>query len=153
MQKGQYIRLLIAIAANPTTVVAAAKQMALHGSAQTENSTTKDTTGSYEENEVVGLSYDISGSGLILSDNDALLSGAISLNEFEEWLKDQLLYWKICVMEGDNNRTVVSTICSGTGKLTNLQMAGQNRQAATYNYTITGYDTLEPGEMPTNSDI
>ena len=145
MQKGQYIRLLVSIAANPSTVVAAAKQMALHGSAQTENSTTKDTTGTDLEYEVTGQSYDITGSGLVLSPDDTLLTGAVGLNDFENWIKDQLLNWKICVMEGTNNRTVVETIASGQGKLTNLQIQAQNKQNATYNYTINGYGPIVPG--------
>ncbi|MBQ2209029.1 MAG: hypothetical protein II404_03585 [Prevotella sp.] len=145
MKKGQYIRLLVSVAANPSTVVAAAKQMALHGSAQTEDSTTKDTTGTDLEYEVTGQSYDITGSGLVLTPNDTLLTGAVGLNDFENWIKDQLLNWKICVMEGTNNRTVVETIASGQGKLTNLQIQAQNKQNATYNYTINGYGPIVPG--------
>ena len=145
MQKGQFIRLLVSTAANPSTVVAAAKQLALHGSAQTEDSTTKDTTGTDLEYEVTGQSYDITGSGLVLTPNDTLLTGAVGLNDFENWIKDQLLNWKICVMEGTNNRTVVETIASGQGKLTNLQISAQNKQNTTYNYTINGYGAIVPG--------
>ena len=152
MQKGQYIRLLVSTAANPSTVVAAAKQMALHGSAQTEDSSTKDTTGTDLEYEVTGQSYDITGSGLVLTPNDTLLTGAVGLNDFENWIKDQLLNWKICVMEGTNNRTVVETIASGQGKLTNLQIQAQNKQYATYNYTINGYGAIVPGTDAVSGD-
>lgn len=145
MQKGQYIRLLVSVSTNPSTVVAAAKQMALHGSAQTEDSTTKDTTGTDLEYEVTGQSYDITGSGLVLSPDDTLLTGAVGLNDFENWIKDQLLNWRICVMEGTNNRTVVEEIAHGQGKLTNLQIQAQNKQNATYNYTINGYGPIVPG--------
>ena len=152
MQKGQYIRLLVSVAANPSTVVAAAKQMALHGSAQTEDSSNKDTTGTDLEYEVTGQSYDITGSGLVLTPNDTLLTGAVGLNDFENWIKDQLLNWKICVMEGTNNRTVVETIASGQGKLTNLQIQAQNKQYATYNYTINGYGAIVPGSDAVSGD-
>ena len=152
MQKGQYIRLLLSVAANPSTVVAAAKQMALHGSAQTEDSSTKDTTGNALEYEVTGQSYDITGSGLVLTPNDTLLTGAVGLNDFESWLQDQVLNWKICVMEGTNNRTVVETIASGQGKLTNLQIQAQNKQNATYNYTINGYGAIVPGSDAVSGD-
>ena len=145
MQKGQYIRLLVSVAANPSTVVAAAKQMALHGSAQTEDSTTKDTTGTDLEYEVTGQSYDITGSGLVLTPNDTLLTGAVGLNDFENWIKDQLLNWKICVMEGTNNRTVVEEIAHGECKCTNLQIQAQNKQNAQYNYTLNGYGPIVPG--------
>ena len=145
MQKGQYIRLLIATTANPTAVIAAAKQMSLHGSAKTEDSSTKDTTGDALEYEITGMSYDITGSGLVLTDNDSLLSGAKSLNDLEGWVKDQELYWRICVMEGTNNRTVVEEIAHGQGKLTNLQISAPNKQNATYNYTLNGYGAIVPG--------
>lgn len=145
MKKGQYIRLLIATTANPATVVAAAKQLQLHGSAQTEESSTKDTTGDAQEFDITGQSYDITGSGLMLTDNDTLLDDAKSLNDFEGWVKDQQLYWRICVMEGTNNRTVVEEIASGIGKLTSLQMQGQSKQNAQYNYTLTGYGAIAVG--------
>ena len=146
MQKGQYIRLLLSTTANPEDVIAAAKQMALHGSAQTEDSSTKDTTGDALEYEVTGESYDITGSGLVLTPNDTLLANAVGLNDFETWVKDQLLYWRICVMEGTNNRTVVEEIAHGQGKLTNLQIQAQNKQNTTYNYTINGYGAISVGE-------
>ena len=142
MQKGQYIRLLISTAANPSTVVAAAKQMALHLSASTEDSSTKDTTGDSLEHEVTGQSYDITGSGLILTPNDTLLTGGVGLNDFENWVTDQLLNWKICVMEGTNNRTVVEEICHGQCKCTNLSIQAQNQQVTTYNYTLNGYGAI-----------
>ena len=145
MKKGQYIRLLLATTANPTTVIAAAKQMALHGSAQTEDSSTKDTTGDALEFEVTGQSYDITGGGLVLTPNDTLLSNAVGLNNFESWLQDQILYWRICVMEGTNNRTVVEEIAHGQGKLTNLQIQAQVKQNTTYSYTINGYGAIVPG--------
>lgn len=145
MQKGQYTRLLLSTTANPSTVIAAAKQMALHGSAQTEDSSTKDTTGDALEFEVTGQSYDITGSGLVLTPNDTLLTGGLGLNDFEGWVKDQLLYWRICVMEGTNNRTIVEEIAHGQGKLTNLQISAPSKQNVTYNYTLNGYGAIVPG--------
>ena len=142
MQKGQYIRLLISTASNPSTVVAAAKQMSLHLSASTEDSSSKDTTGDSLEHEITGQSYDITGSGLVLTPNDTLLTGGVGLNDFENWVTDQLLNWKICVMEGTNNRTVSEEICHGQCKCTNLQIQAQNQQVTTYNYTLTGYGAI-----------
>ena len=150
MKRGQYIRLLLSTTANPSTVIAAAKQMSLHLSAQTEESSTKDTTGDAQEFEVVGQSYEITGSGLVLTDNDALLTGGLGLNSFEDWVANQeyvdtALYWKICIMEGDNQREVVSTIASGQCKITNLQISAQNKSNATYNFTLAGFGAIVPG--------
>lgn len=153
LKRGQYIRLLVSTAANPSLVVAAAKQMSLHGSAQTEEDSTKDATGDALEYSVVGQSYDITGSGLVLTPNDALLSGAVGLNDFEEWVKDQELYWRICVMEGEHNRTIVEEIAHGIAKCTNLQAQAQTKQNVQYNYTLTGFGKLVPGAEPSSSDI
>lgn len=151
MQKGQYYRLLLSSTANPTKVIAAAKEMQLHLSAQTEESSTKDTTGDALEYEVTGQSYDITGSALILTPTDTLATSANALNDMETYALgangagDTLLYWKICVMEGTNNRTVDEVLFSGTAKLTQLQMNGQNKQNATFSYTLTGYDAITVG--------
>ena len=152
MKRGQYYRLLLATSANQTKVIAAAKTMSLHGSAQTEESSTKDTTGDALEYEVTGQSYDISGSALMLVPSDSLNTGANSLNDLETLVGNTTLYWRICLMEGTNNRTVVEEICSGQGKLTQLQAQGQNKQNAQYNYTITGYGAIAIGTAPASSD-
>ena len=147
MKKGQYIRLLLSTSANPSTVIAAAKTMALHGSATTEESSTKDTTGDDLEYEVTGLSYDISGSGLVLSTDDTLNTGAQSANDVLNMLGDTPLYWRICLMEGTNNRTIVSTIASGQAKLTQWSAQAQNKQNVTFNYQLTGFGALVPGTV------
>lgn len=142
MRKGQYIRLLLATTADPTTVIAAAKEMQLHLSASTENSTTKDSTGDWEEYEVTAQTYDISGSALILTPSDALNTSAVSLNDMITNLSDTTLYWRICLMEGTNNRSIDEEICSGTAKLTSLEMSGQVGQTAQYSYTLSGSGTI-----------
>ena len=154
MNRGQYFRLFLGTTANPTTPIAAAKQMALHGSAQTEESSTKDTTGDALEYEVTGLSYEITGGALAITVNDTLMTGANGIANIESWIKDQLLYWRICLCEGTKNRTIVEEICSGTGKLTSLQIQAPNRQKTTYNYTLTGYGPINfSGYTPSSSDI
>ena len=60
-------------------------------------------------------------------------------------LSDTPLYWRICIMEGENNRTIVSTICSGQAKLTQWSLQGQNKQVATFSYTLTGFGPIVPG--------
>jgi hypothetical protein len=152
MKKGQYYRLLLSTTSNPTKVIAAAKDMSLHLSASTEESSTKDTTGDALEYEITAQSYDISGSALILTDDDALGgSTAVTLNDFLGFLGDNLLYWKICLMNGDNQRTIASTVFSGTAKLTSLQASGQAKQNATYSYTLTGYDAVATGTVQSSS--
>lgn len=147
MQKGQYIRLLLSTTANPSKVIAAAKEMSLHLSAQTENSSTKDTTGDWLEYEVTQQSYDISFNALVLSPDDSLGGNtANTLNDMLNGVSDNVLYWKICVMSGANNRTVATEICSGTAKLTQLQISAQNKQNATYSGTLSSNDAISVPE-------
>ena len=94
------------------------------------------------EYEIVGQSYDITGSALILTPSDALNTGANSLNNMIGYVGDTLLYWKICLMEGDNQRTVDEPILSGTAKLTQLTPSGTVKQNATYQYTLNGYGAV-----------
>jgi hypothetical protein len=140
MKRGQYYRLLLATTANPTTVIAAAKDAQIHFGTQVEESSTKDTTGDALEYEIVGQSYDISGSALVLTPADSLNTGAVSLNDMETNVGDTKLYWRICLMSGDNQRTVEEELLSGTAKLTQLTANAQVKQTATYQYTLTGYD-------------
>ena len=153
MKRGQYNRLLLAPVNYPQEVVAAAKQLTLHGTAQTEESSTKDTTGDDLEFEVTSLGYEITGSALVLTEGDNLLSGSVSFREFVDLLKNQLLNWKICVMEGDHNRTIVEEIAHGQAKLTNLQAQAPNKQNTTYNYTLAGYGPIVPGTSSVNSNV
>lgn len=137
MQKGQYIRLVLAPTATPTKVVAAAKQMALHGSASTEEDTTKDTVDDFTEYDVTELSYEITGNALILSDDDTLLTGANALNDFISRFGSEF-FWRIVTAGGSNNRTIGEEICNGKATLTNLQLQGQVGQKAQYSYSLKG---------------
>lgn len=143
MKRGQYIRLFLSTSANPTKVVAAAKEMSLHLSAQTEDSSTKDTTGDWLEYEVTGQSYDITFNALVLTPNDDLGGNtANTLNDMLTNLKDDVLYWKIATVSGTNNRTASQTLFSGTAKLTQLQVNAQNKQNATYSGTLNGFGAI-----------
>ena len=154
MKRGQYIRLLLApVNYDTEVVVAAAKQMSLHGTAQTEESSTKDTTGDDLEFEVTSLGYEITGSALVITEDDSLNKDALPFFEFVRSLKNQLFNWKICVMEGDNNRTIVEEIAHGQAKLTNLQAQAPNKQNTTYNYTLAGYGPLVPGTSTANTNV
>ena len=66
MDKGQHLRLFINETVSSTTTsypIAMATSLSLHGSAQTENSTTKDTTDAqgavWDDFEITGRSADI----------------------------------------------------------------------------------------------
>ena len=144
MDKGQHLRLVF-VESNTNKVIALATEMTLHLSAQTEDSTTKDTTdtnGDWNEYDVTQRSGDIQFGALIGVGTDA---GGKSFADMINQVSDAIVNWKVVMTSGANNRVVGKTVCSGQGKLTNLQASAQNRQKATYSGTINIYGPVTVG--------
>jgi len=144
MDKGQHLRLVF-VESNTNKVIALATEMTLHLSAQTEDSTTKDTTdtnGDWNEYDVTQRSGDISFGALIGVGTDA---GGKSFADMINQVSDAVVNWKVMMVSGANNRVVGKTVCSGQGKLTNVQASAQNRQKATYSGTLNIYGPVTVG--------
>ena len=145
--KGQFVRLFLSSdnTAAPSTVIGAAKTLSLHVSLQMQSATTKDTTGDFDAQEPVGLSYDIT-SGALVRSGETITSavGAKGLADLETiYEAGTPVKWKIANTSGDNNRTASSTIVSGSALLTQLTLNGPNRQNADYQATLNGYGEYE----------
>jgi hypothetical protein len=67
------------------------------------------------------------------------------VNDFIEMVNDSVVDWKIVFASGSKNRTAGKTLCSGQGKVTNVQMSGQNRQKATFSGTINIFGAVTVG--------
>lgn len=144
MDKGQHLRLVV-VESNTNKVIALSTEMTLHLSAQTEDSTTKDTTdtnGSWNEYDVTQRSGDIQFGALIGVGTDA---GAKTFADMINQVSDTLIDWKVVMVSGANNRVVGKEVCHGKGKLTNLQASAQNRQKATYSGTLNIYGAVSVG--------
>ena len=147
MDKGQHLRLVIIEGSGTTTdkVVALSTDLTLHFSATTEDSTTKDssdTNGNWNEYDVTQRSGDISFNALVGVGTDA---AGESFADFLDKVSDTLINWKVCLASGDNNRTLGKTVCSGQGKMVNVQASAQNRQKATYSGSINMYGPVTVG--------
>lgn len=135
---------------NPTTnFVAMSTDLTFHLSATTEDSTTKDstdTTGQWTSYDVTARSGDIQFSALVavLTGDTADLNGKY-LADFIDQVSDTIVDWKLVMVSGSMNRNVGKTVCSGKGKLTNLQISAQNRQKATYSGTLNMYGPVTVG--------
>jgi hypothetical protein len=126
-------------------VIALSTEMTLHLSAQTEDSTTKDTTdtnGDWNEYDVTQRSGDIQFGALIGVGTDA---GGKSFADMINQVSDTIVNWKVVMTSGANNRVVGKEVCHGQGKLTNLQASAQNRQNATYSGTLNIYGPVAVG--------
>mgnify|MGYP002508311155 FL=1 len=144
MDKGQHLRLVF-VESNTNKVIALSTEMTLHLSAQTEDSTTKDTTdtnGDWNEYEVTQRSGDISFGALIGVGTDA---GGKSFADMINQVSDAVVNWRVVMVSGANNRVVSKEVCHGKGKLTNLQASAQNRQKATYSGTLNIYGPVTVG--------
>ena len=148
MDKGQHLRLVFPEGTGSVTnfFVALATELTVHFSAQTEDSTTKDTTdgsnGDWNEYDVTQRSGDIQFGALVGTGTDS------TGKSFADWIdavKDEVIPWKLVIVNSTNNRTIVKTVCSGDGKLSNLQANAQNRQKATYSGTLTIYGAVTVG--------
>ena len=146
MDKGQHLRLVFMEGATPSAkVIALATEMTFHLSAQTEDSSTKDTTdtnGAWNEYDVTARSGDIQFNALVGVGTDA---GGKSFADLIDQVSDSLINWKVVMVSGAENRVVGKEVCHGQGKLTNLQASAQNRQKATYSGTLNIYGTVVVG--------
>lgn len=138
MDKGQHLRLLI-VDGQTKKVIALATGLTFHLSATTEDSTTKDTTdtnGAWNEYEVTQRNGDIQIDALIGAGTD---SSAKTLNDIINGISNTLVNWELAIVGGANNRVVSTSICSGQGKIVSANPSGQNRQKATYSFTMNIY--------------
>lgn len=122
--------------------MAAAVDMKIHISVETQNSSTKDDTGDWDTVEPVGISFDITSDALVINDENPNQESNLAM--FEENLNDTPLDFFICETDGTQNRSQVSggQICSGQVKLTSLNVTAANRQNSTVTATFTGYGEL-----------
>ena len=134
-------------------VVALAKDLTIHFSAQTENSTTKDTSDGdgvvWDEFDVTQRSGDIQFGALVGVGTDAAGSGTVGGLSFADWIAkfgDTPINWKVVFVSGANNRVIGKELCHGQGKLTNLSANPQTGQATvTYNGTLNMYGAVTVG--------
>ena len=147
--KGQFVRLFLSSdnTNTPTEVIAAAKQLQLHVSLQMEDATTKDTEGTFQVQEPVGLSYDIRSTAL-LGGNDTITSSVNSqmFQDIEDiYEAGTPVKWQIANVSGANNRTKGSVICSGSALIQTLTLNAPNKQSATYTTQLAGYGAYTVG--------
>ena len=147
--KGQYVRLFLGSdnTNTPTKVIAAARQLSFHCSVALEQATTKDTTGDWQVQAPTGISYDISTSAL-MKGGDTITSsvdGQALSDLMDIYEASSPVKFQIANVSGDNNRTKGAVIVSGSVVITSLSLQAANRQTATYDASLAGYDQFTVG--------
>ena len=136
--KGQNLRVMVG-----GKCVAMATSCTIHVAAQTEDSSTKDDTGDWAENEVVGLSWDASTNSLVtLTDNGT--NGELPVDLLSLIINKTKVQLTFDTTAGTNNRTGQNSAIKKTGYayLTDYSLTAPNRQNSTLTCQFSGTGAL-----------
>ena len=140
MKKGQNFRVFI-----DDKCVAASKTCSFEETAELEDISTKDSTGSAKQNSIKGKSWNGSADALVLN-----LGDSVALN-FENLItkiiKGTLVSVKFTETEGDQNRTIVSAdkneiTVSGKALINDLTIKSTVNEEITVAIKFMGYGPL-----------
>lgn len=138
--KGQNFRMMMATGSSDTPqCIAVATSCQLHIAANLEDSSTKDDTGAWANQEVVGKSWDASVDALVSVETDATgknFDDIMSLVGTEVTIQ-------FSVTNGDKNRTVKDALAIGKAILNDLSITAANKQNSTYTAQFTGVGELD----------
>lgn len=136
--KGQNLRVMVG-----GKCIAMATSCQFHVAAQTADSSTKDDTGDWAVNEIVGLSWDASTDALItLEDNGT--NGELVVDLFTAMIQKTLLTLSFDVTNGTNNRTGTNSTIkkTGTAYISDISVTAANRQNSTVTVQFVGTGAL-----------
>ena len=135
-EKGQNLRLSIG-----GKYIAGAQSCTFHIAQKTEDVSTKDSTGDFDENEVVGLSWDASSDCLVETDDAA--TGGLTL--FDLSMSKEPVDVSFDSTSGDKNRTTGKVYYSGKALVNDVTATPQNKQNATVSAKFLGTGALTKG--------
>jgi len=123
--------------------IAMATSCTFHISAQLEDSSTKDSTGDWQEQEVTGLSWDAQCDALVtLTDNGT--NGEMVTDLMSLMIAKTLVTLTFDQTGGTNNRTGQNAAIKRTGSafISDIQITAQNRQNSTHTVQFQGTGAL-----------
>lgn len=136
--KGQNLRILVG-----GKCVAMATSCTFHVSAQLEDSSTKDSVGDWQEQEVTGLSWDAQTDSLVtLEDNGT--NGELPQDLLGLIINKTKVTLTFDQTAGANNRVGQNSAIKRTGEayVTDVTITAQNRQNSTFSAKLTGTGPL-----------
>lgn len=122
--------------------VALATSCTLHVSLNLEDSSTKDSTNDFQEQEVTGKSWDGSADALYAVDTDT--TGLNGEDALDTVLAGQLVTIEYDRTEGTKNREKIASSNTYTGQayVNDISITAGNRQNTTYTIQFTGNGEL-----------
>ena len=136
--KGQNLRILVG-----GKCLALATSCTFHVSAQLEDSSTKDSVGDWQEQEVTGLSWDAQTDSLVtLEDNGT--NGELPQDLLGLIINKTKVTITFDQTAGANNRVGQNSAIKRTGDayVTDVTITAQNRQNSTFSAKLTGTGPL-----------
>lgn len=136
--KGQNLRVMVG-----GKCIAMATSCTFHVSAQLEDSSTKDSVGDFQEQEVTGLSWDAQTESLVtLEDNGT--NGELPQDILSLIINKTKVTLTFDQTNGANNRVGMNSVIKKTGQayITDVSISAQNRQNSTFSVQFTGTGAL-----------
>lgn len=136
--KGQNLRVMVG-----GKCIAMATSCQIHIGTQLEDSSTKDSTGDWQEQEVTGLNWDATTDSLVtLEDNGT--NGELPQDLMSLIINKTLVTLTFDQTAGTNNRVGQNSVIkrSGSAYLTDYNLTAPNRQNSTLNCKFTGTGPL-----------
>jgi len=138
--KGQNLRIKLG-----TKYVAFATSCTVHVSAQLEESSTKDSTNGWQQQEITGMNWDISVDALYSVDTDA--TGVNGSEALDLILAQQKIAVEFTQAAGEKNRVPGqgAIVYTGDAWVNDVSVNAPNRQNTTYTLQATGDGELTKG--------
>lgn len=141
--KGQNLRVMVGTTSGGEKCVAMAVNATFHVSAQMEDSSTKDSTGDWQEQEVIGLSWDAQTDSLVtLTDNGT--NGELPQDLLSLIINKTKVHLVFDETAGTNNRVAKNSAIkrSGWAYVTDVSVSAQNRQNSQISVQFQGTGPL-----------
>ena len=136
--KGQNLRVMVG-----GKCIAMATSCTFHVSAQLQDSSTKDSVGDFQEQEVTGLSWDAQTESLVtLEDNGT--NGELPQDLLSLMINKTKVTLTFDQTAGANNRVGQNSVIKKTGQayVSDINISAQNRQNSTISVQFTGTGPL-----------
>lgn len=136
--KGQNLRVMVG-----GKCIAMATNAVFHIGTQLESSSTKDSVGDWDEQEVVGLNWDASTDSLVtLEDNGT--NGELPTDLMSLIINKTKVTLTFDQTAGTNNRVGQNSVIKKTGQayVSDINISAQNRQNSTISVQFTGTGPL-----------
>ena len=145
--KGQYLRIVL-----DGKYVAYSTACTCHVSATLEDSSTKDSTdGIWSEQDLTGMSWDISCDALYSVDADP--TGANGENALDMILAKQKVLVEFTGTTGDKNRVAQGNKYVGYAWINDISVNAPNRQNTSYTLQASGTGELKKNGTVSNNQI